>query len=78
MVRSLVLVLAGGGRLRNNSTSGRTIADRLPKNDRLLTVALDVTDEASIASALTAATDKFGRIDVLLNNAGHCIVGAVE
>jgi NADP-dependent 3-hydroxy acid dehydrogenase YdfG len=37
-----------------------------------------VTDEAGIASVLTAATDKFGRIDVLLNNAGHCIVGAVE
>lgn len=55
-----------------------TIADLLPGGDRLLTVALDVTDESSIANAVTAATDRFGRIDVLLNNAGHGIVGAVE
>ncbi|NKZ10795.1 SDR family NAD(P)-dependent oxidoreductase [Mycolicibacterium septicum DSM 44393] len=55
-----------------------TIANRLSEKNRLLTVALDVTDESSISAAIAEATERFGGIDVLLNNAGHGIVGAVE
>ncbi|TWD17624.1 NADP-dependent 3-hydroxy acid dehydrogenase YdfG [Streptomyces sp. T12] len=46
--------------------------------DRLLAVPLDVTDEAQAAKAVQAATDVFGRIDVLVNNAGRGVLGAVE
>ncbi|MGW1544646.1 oxidoreductase [Streptomyces sp. NPDC002309] len=46
--------------------------------DRLLAVALDVTDEARAASAVQSATDAFGGIDVLVNNAGRGVLGAVE
>ncbi|MFI9542820.1 oxidoreductase [Streptomyces sp. NPDC052016] len=46
--------------------------------DRLLAVPLDVTDEAQAASAVRAATDAFGEIDVLVNNAGRGVLGAVE
>jgi NAD(P)-dependent dehydrogenase (short-subunit alcohol dehydrogenase family) len=46
--------------------------------DRVLAVGLDVTDHAQIASAVAAATDRFGAIDVLVNNAGLASVGAVE
>src|SRR5688500_7869181 len=46
--------------------------------DRLLAVALDVTDEAAAAAAITAAVDAFGGIDVLVNNAGRGVLGAVE
>ncbi|MEU3984068.1 SDR family NAD(P)-dependent oxidoreductase [Streptomyces sp. NPDC026672] len=47
-------------------------------NERLLTVALDVTDERSIEAAVQAAVDRFGRIDVLINNAGYGQLGAFE
>ncbi len=45
---------------------------------QVATLALDVTDDAAIASAVKAAVDKFGAIDVLVNNAGYGYQSAVE
>lgn len=46
--------------------------------DRALPVALDVTDAGQIAAAVAAATDAWGGLDVLVNNAGHGYLSAVE
>ena len=46
--------------------------------DTALAVALDVTDPAGISAAVEAAKAKFGRIDVLVNNAGYCYRSSVE
>jgi NAD(P)-dependent dehydrogenase (short-subunit alcohol dehydrogenase family) len=47
-------------------------------SDHLLAVSMDIEDPAQIASAVVAAIYRFGRIDVLVNNAGHGMMGAVE
>jgi len=45
---------------------------------RLHTITLDLTDPASIRSAITGAFDRMGRIDVLVSNAGYGLFGAAE
>ena len=52
------------------------LADRYP--DTALPLALDVTDDAQVAAAFDAAEQRFGRVDVLVNNAGYGYRSAVE
>lgn len=54
----------------------RDFADEF--GDRALAVALDVTDTGQVAAAVAAAEKAFGGIDVLVNNAGHGYLSAVE
>jgi NAD(P)-dependent dehydrogenase (short-subunit alcohol dehydrogenase family) len=50
----------------------------LAGHERVLVTSLNVTDPAEREAAVAAALERFGRIDVLVNNAGRTQVGAVE
>ena len=50
----------------------------LQEDDRTIILQLDVTDKSSISKAVKTATDRFGTIDVLVNNAGFGTRGIFE
>jgi len=54
------------------------VADLVAGRDNALAVALDVTRLESIDSAVSAALEKFGTVDVLVNNAGYGYQSSVE
>lgn len=71
--------LAAGDRVMATARRPETLADLAEiGGDRVSTAALDVTDPASVQAAVKATLAVFGRIDVLVNNAGFTMIGAVE
>ncbi|KAA9377015.1 SDR family NAD(P)-dependent oxidoreductase [Microbispora cellulosiformans] len=71
--------LAAGDRVVATARRVETLAGLVETGgDRVRVARLDVTDAASIGAAVAGALSAFGRIDVVVNNAGHGSVGAVE
>lgn len=71
-------LLGRGHQVVATARQAAAVTEALGENDNALAVALDVTDETQARQAVDAAVTRFGRIDVLVNNAGRGLLGAVE
>jgi NAD(P)-dependent dehydrogenase (short-subunit alcohol dehydrogenase family) len=70
--------LAAGHRVIATGRDADRVLAAVGEHENLLTVSLDVTDPRAAEAAALAAVDRFGRIDVLANNAGNFYAGYFE
>jgi NAD(P)-dependent dehydrogenase (short-subunit alcohol dehydrogenase family) len=70
--------LAAGHAVVATGRNTSAVSDAVGEADDLLVVELDITSLASAEAAVQAALERFGRIDVLVNNAGNFYAGYFE
>src|SRR5438128_2829965 len=75
-------IVAAGGKValiaRDGDELGRAKADLAPHGSVVLTIECDLLDDEQIRPAVRQIIDRFGKIDILINNAGIIEVGPIE
>jgi NAD(P)-dependent dehydrogenase (short-subunit alcohol dehydrogenase family) len=75
LVRQL---LERGENVAATSRNMDDLEENVGVSDRFLGLAVDLKNEASVSSAIKQTVEKFGRVDVVVNNAGFGLLGSLE
>lgn len=70
--------LEAGHNVVATARNAAAVTAEVGEHERLLALAMDVTDPSAVDGAVRKALDRFGRIDVLVNNAGRFYTGFFE
>ncbi|WP_363331740.1 oxidoreductase [Flavobacterium sp.] len=75
LVRQL---LAKGENVAATTRNKKELENLVPASDKFLALQMDLTNEANVKLAIDSTIEKFGSLDVVINNAGYGLLGAVE
>lgn len=71
-------LLAQGDFVAATSRSKSSLEKAIPQNGNFLPLEVNLTDEQDVKRAIAQTIETFGQIDVVVNNAGYGLIGAVE
>ena len=73
------LLLSRGVNVAATSRNAVDIENKIQGDkSRLLALTMDVTDESSVQQAVAKTIETFGRLDIVINNAGYMLLGSLE